>query len=857
MPATPPRKRPPVQPISRLTRRPYSTPAGAPASSETKADASSSAIAATGDSDGGNPIGDSIAPPTESAGYRSAAPGSLPEVDSPATTDIGSSAPGFSSDALSPAEGVRSHSAAGVSAVTGARSSAEPGGGRPQAKAAAAVGDSLGSAASKGQAERSAARGGPRAVLPSAGVRVSAERAPMSGAVEMPAYPRVVLPPQVSSLASRVPLPSGALLAILIAGVAAAVLVPLDRPGIGWVLAGLIAAAGIYGVDWAARRPAVPAQRGEPGKSSTVARESVRPDERAPEDDSPGRIAAPPGHPPVKGAVPSAGSSVQGAVSEGESPVQGAVSEGESPVEIAVSERESSDRRAASAGNPPDSSAASAGAALVGDSLAGGAASTGESPTVGAASMGEPSVTGAGSAGVLLGSGAVPVRESPVTSAPGGSRLLRDGDARGSGAQSAPLVRWGAVWWGGIAVGLLGVGAVRAAEWLFVLCVLGAGVAGSLAVGRRSRYGLSYDVIAVLVRACMAVPWVYHGVRRVRVRRAGAARRVGWSVAATGGLLLVFVPLLAGADAVFAELVSSVTPSWDGGSVVSWVFVFAVAASAVAGALFLLAAPPPPAGDADSVAARMVRKRWSTLEWGLPLGALTVLFAVFVATQLAVLFGGNGYVQRTAELTYAEYARSGFWQLSIVSMLTLGVLAAVQSWGAQESAAERRWLRLAVAAISVLTLVIVASSLHRMWTYQHAYGFTVLRLLVEVFELWIGMVYLLVLASLIRLRRTWIPRAALGAAAATLLVLACVNPEGLIAERNIDRWLAGATVETTNGRQVKPALDLNYLGRLSPDALPATERLPQDLRHRIAAAIRADLDEDPWQGWNLSRAKAR
>ncbi|GAB2681908.1 DUF4153 domain-containing protein [Nocardia goodfellowii] len=41
---------------------------------------------------------------------------------------------------------------------------------------------------------------------------------------------------------------------------------------------------------------------------------------------------------------------------------------------------------------------------------------------------------------------------------------------------------------------------------------------------------------------------------------------------------------------------------------------------------------------------------------GLPLGALTVLSTVFVATQLAALFGGNGYLQRTAELTYAQYA---------------------------------------------------------------------------------------------------------------------------------------------------------------------------------------------------------
>ncbi|WP_194814959.1 DUF4153 domain-containing protein [Nocardia sp. XZ_19_385] len=418
--------------------------------------------------------------------------------------------------------------------------------------------------------------------------------------------------------------------------------------------------------------------------------------------------------------------------------------------------------------------------------------------------------------------------------------------------------RWkGVVWWTAITLGLLAVGVFRAAEWLFVLCPLGAAVTASLAVVRRSASGLLYDVIAVPLSAFESVPWLYRGIQRLPVRKSSSAQRVGWSVLATVLLLAVFIPLLAGADAVFAQLIESVTPQFDGASGARWVFVFTVAALAVAGALYLLAAPPLAAGESNSVAARLIRKHWSRLEWALPLGALTVLFTVFVATQLAVLFGGNGYVQRTAELTYAEYARSGFWQLSIVSMLTLAVIAAVQAWAAQESAVDRRWLRILVSAVSVLTLVIVASALHRMWTYQQAYGFTVLRLLVEVFELWIGFVYLLVLASLVKLRRDWVPRAAVGAAAATLLALAGVNPEGLIAERNIDRWLAGKTVTTTGGRQVKPDLDLDYLSGLSADALPAVERLPEPRRSQIAATIRADLEADTWQGWNWSRAAAR
>ncbi|MBL1073757.1 DUF4173 domain-containing protein [Nocardia sp. 2] len=403
------------------------------------------------------------------------------------------------------------------------------------------------------------------------------------------------------------------------------------------------------------------------------------------------------------------------------------------------------------------------------------------------------------------------------------------------------------MWWAVLTLALLSVGWFRAAPWLFAACAVGAAVAGSLAVvGRRSVYGMVFDVMAVPCAALMAVPWVYRGVERARARRSpSGAHRVWWSAAATLALLLVIVPLLAGADAVFARLVSGLVPRMDGASVWQWVFLFLMGGLGTAGALYLLAGPLRAAMEGDSGVARVISRRFTRPEWGLPVGALIVVFAAFVGTQLAVLFGGDEYVQRTAELTYAEYARGGFWQLSIVSLLTLGVIWIVWQGAAKESAPDRLWLRIALAAVTGLSLVIVVSAVGRMWLYQQAYGFTVLRLVVAVFELWIGFVYLLVAASLARLDRRWPARAALGAGLATLFVLAVLNPERLVAERNIDRWQSGKSLDTA------------YLSRLSADALPAVDTLPDPQRAQIAGPIRARLEPDPWQGWNLSRSSAR
>ena len=72
-------------------------------------------------------------------------------------------------------------------------------------------------------------------------------------------------------------------------------------------------------------------------------------------------------------------------------------------------------------------------------------------------------------------------------------------------------------------------------------------------------------------------------------------------------------------------------------------------------------------------------------------------------------------------------------------------------------------------ALCVLTLVVVASALHRMDLYQQAYGFTVLRVLVDGFELWLGLVVVMLLVAGIRLSGWWLPRAVLVSGAVFVL----------------------------------------------------------------------------------------
>ncbi|MEU4621262.1 DUF4173 domain-containing protein [Actinoplanes sp. NPDC023801] len=397
--------------------------------------------------------------------------------------------------------------------------------------------------------------------------------------------------------------------------------------------------------------------------------------------------------------------------------------------------------------------------------------------------------------------------------------------------------------WGAATVALLAVGTFRAAGWLFVLCLLTATLTTALALSSgRSLRSILLMYLLVPIAAGRGGVWLARGAARLRGRgRTGAPLRIAATLAVSIALLVVFGALFVSADAAFARVFESAIPDLDAFTVFTWVFVSAVTGPLLTAAAYLRAAPPSP-GRLDLTEGRKVGR----LEWAIPLGLLVLLFAAFVAVQLTVLFGGSRHVVTTDGLTYAEYARSGFWQLCAVTGLTLLVLAGVARWAPRTGRADRILLRVVLGALATLTLVIVASALHRMNVYTETYGLTRLRLLVACCEIWFGLVLVMVLVAGIRIRAAWLPRVAIGAGVLALLALTGANPDGLIAEDHVKRF------ERTN------EIDVWYLADLSPDAAPAIAGLDDpERRNCLLAAIGDGMPADDWRGWNAARQTAR
>ncbi|MEZ5177687.1 MAG: DUF4173 domain-containing protein [Acidimicrobiales bacterium] len=134
-----------------------------------------------------------------------------------------------------------------------------------------------------------------------------------------------------------------------------------------------------------------------------------------------------------------------------------------------------------------------------------------------------------------------------------------------------------------------------------------------------------------------------------------------------------------------------------------------------------------------------------TTEAGVVLGALCALYA-FVAAQLVGVSSGSRHILESQGLTYAEYAREGFFQLLWAAAITVVVLLCVRACTGRARGA-LLWLS---EAIVVLTLGVVASALRRLQLYEAAYGLTMLRLACTVVAVGIGAVFVLVGVAMAR-----------------------------------------------------------------------------------------------------------
>ncbi len=349
--------------------------------------------------------------------------------------------------------------------------------------------------------------------------------------------------------------------------------------------------------------------------------------------------------------------------------------------------------------------------------------------------------------------------------------------------------------------------------------------------------------------AAGAIPLFVRELRWPEATGGGVRRRIGapaLGIALAAPALFVFGGLFASADPVFERLTTGLFAR-DYDTIASHTLFAAVLAWLSAGYFRSLIQPVPRENPLGTVAGRA---QFATI--GIPLAAVTVLFAVFVAIQATYLFGGEEWVSQASGFGYAHYARRGFFELVAACALLVPMLLGGRWLLSDDDGAGLRRFRALTLALLVLVTLVAASAIWRMRLYTAAYGLTEDRFYATAFILWIGGVLAWFAYTTLRDRSDGFALAALLSGMALLATLNALNPDAIIARVNLDRVDAGHE------------LDVDYLRSLSSDAIPTMAARWDDMNETQQAVLQSSLIERQshrsrkadWRTWNLSRHRA-
>ena len=162
------------------------------------------------------------------------------------------------------------------------------------------------------------------------------------------------------------------------------------------------------------------------------------------------------------------------------------------------------------------------------------------------------------------------------------------------------------------------------------------------------------------------------------------------------------------------------------------------------------------------------------------LGSLVLVYALFGYVQIRYLFAGTESVRMSGG--YAAYARSGFFQLVLVALLTLCLILPALTLFRNNPG-----IRILCGLTAALTIIIDVSAFLRMHLYIGAFGLSTLR----VVTVWgIGVILLALLAVIVKSVRPGLKICPLLAAVilASWVVLNWANVDRLVADSQVTRF---------------------------------------------------------------------
>ncbi|MBQ5843069.1 MAG: DUF4173 domain-containing protein [Clostridia bacterium] len=242
--------------------------------------------------------------------------------------------------------------------------------------------------------------------------------------------------------------------------------------------------------------------------------------------------------------------------------------------------------------------------------------------------------------------------------------------------------------------------------------------------------------------------------------------------------------------------------------------------------------------DCESI---ITAEKWKLLEKIRFLPALTTAVALIPLIVVYVFFfvsqwqyyvsGFSGTLPEG--LSYATYARNGFFELCTVSAINFFILFAVSLVMKRQSKGEGILLKAANVVISLMTLVLIATAMSKMALYIQSYGLTQKRVVSSWFMILLALIFVIMIVKQFVKRMKLIPASGI-AVALMLALLTLSNYNGIIADYNVDRYIAGDL----------DSVDLYEFYDLGTPALPALLRYVEYYEQKNDVDIKKYITDD-------------
>jgi hypothetical protein len=375
---------------------------------------------------------------------------------------------------------------------------------------------------------------------------------------------------------------------------------------------------------------------------------------------------------------------------------------------------------------------------------------------------------------------------------------------------------------------------VRSSEMLTFFNVLGSVllllIAVSLFEGRRLRSFIESDYVKVLILPFRFIgPFfeIFPSVVSVRTsadtsRRKEIVRGSFMAIIA----LVVFAGLFASADARFEKLLDSIFTFKIDQDVINQTFFSAFVTAFFIGAFGFMFRKM---HAKEAIPEQPKSRNLGAIETAILLSSINILFFIFILLQISSLFGGVPHLLAQG-LTYAQYAREGFFQLVLVAVLSFLIILFSEKQIIQNDGTHFRSFKIHSGVLVLQVIAILVSAFTRLSLYENAYGFTEIRLYSHAFMIWIGVALVLLSFHIWKSgKSTHFYFYTFWTVAGLLFTMNALNPDVFIAKKNIARY------------QSTGLLDASYLATLSGDTLPYTIHLLDDPNEEIRKSFARGL----------------